>query len=1612
VRGALCATASVVPAERGGVHREQLPFLRKPASSLWRLKLCLGALLSVGASISAATTVTLSYLEGKNPVSADAITAYGPDLMGDKVNLFNGSLEFEHTDINLPGNSSLAVALIRRYSVGRPRDVLGQFGDWDLEAPRIGGSFAGQWRTNTGGTNRCTGFSAPPQVTGYSGPQARGVSEPLQPIPEAREVLESAAERGVVGFIASDYWQGTFLHVPGQGSQEVLRRASAYTHSPGSVTDYPLVTHQNWQISCLDTVQNADGEGFLATSPDGVKYRFDWMASRYHGEVKKSGAVLGRSDVFLMATRVTDRFGNWVSYTYDPQNPYLLKRIDASDGRFIQLNIVNGATVSATDGTRTFTYGYNSGSGFGPGLSWVQQPDGSRWIFNLSPMTAENLTNLGENATCDYPGDSSVLVGAGTITHPSGAVGKFEAEYQVLGRSHVERRCKSVPGVPSFTIGAVWPKWFISQVLTKKELSGPGLDTLVWAYGYSSEGSWSDCTTCSDLRQVFVTSPSGIVTTHTFGNRWRVSEGQLLQVDEAVNGGTALKTTTTTYRPWEGQTYPEQFGTSNFRHSDWLSSRNRPQDKRVISLQGSTFTWQVEPTAAGFDYFARPVLARKFSSLGHSRTEATSYRDFDAPWVRGQVERVTETTTGRDVERHEFYAGTGLKYRSFAFDKLTQRFEYDLVPGTTQTGTLAAVFDDAGKATRLNNYMRGKPQVVRFQDNSFEEQQVNNLGNADWIKNAAGTVTRFEFDLMGRVNKITYPTGDPVAYNPTFQTFEQVNAVELGLGAGHWRQTISTGDARTVHYFDAMWRKRLEHRYDTNNPAGTGTFMETRYDNEGRKSFESYPQRLATPVGAALDGRLMEYDGIHRLRFTRANSELPANWLITQTEYLSNFQRRVTNPRGYATTYAYQAFDTPSDEAITGITAPQNVNVGIQRDVFGKPTAITRSGYGTGAYAGTFASATRSYSYDYHQRLCKTVEPETRATVQAYDQAGNLEWRASGLNLTGPADCEQDRANVPPGRKVTFGYDLRDRLTSTMRGDGSGGSTRRYTPDGKLEYSLSDGWIWNYRYNNRRLLIEERYALTASTNENWPNHHDYDANGHHAQVRYWGGISVDHAPNALGQPTKAGAYASNARWHPNGALASYTLANGIVHTTTQNKRGLPEIWTDSSALDDRYTYDENGNVNQIRDWASWTYHRNMSYDGLDRLWTANGSWGAGGYDYDALDNIRRSTVGGRTLTHNIDADTNRLSSLSGSTALSLSYDDNGNITQRGAQAFRFDISNRMTEAVGKALYSYDAEGRRSWVRHPDGNFGGMAYGQDGKLFLSGHTVHGTNWYIYLGGKQIAEHHVGGPSGDQVRYIHTDALGSPVLRSSASGALASGSRSTYEPYGATMAPSGILPGFELGFTGHVNDAETGLTYMQQRYYEPLAGRFLSVDPVVTDEKTGDHFNRYRYAANNPYKYKDPTGRIFETAFDVFSLALSVAEFKSSPSIGNALGVVIDAAAVAIPGIPGGVGAIRSATSTASSAVQAVKLEKALASEAQTAKILAGKGEAVAGAGTKTEFRDAGRVAAEHGGQAKDWSKVSGGNHVAKDGTKIETHAVENKVTGQVQELKTKLKDEGK
>jgi RHS repeat-associated protein len=93
--------------------------------------------------------------------------------------------------------------------------------------------------------------------------------------------------------------------------------------------------------------------------------------------------------------------------------------------------------------------------------------------------------------------------------------------------------------------------------------------------------------------------------------------------------------------------------------------------------------------------------------------------------------------------------------------------------------------------------------------------------------------------------------------------------------------------------------------------------------------------------------------------------------------------------------------------------------------------------------------------------------------------------------------------------------------------------------------------------------------------------------------------------------------------------------------------------------------------------------------------------------------------------------------------------------------------------------------------------------------------------LYLGNNLVAERDIG--SSNTIRYQHTDVLGSVIAESNTAGTLTSSS--VYQPFGERTG--GQKTG--LGFTGHLEDTDIGLTYMQQ-YYDPVIGRFYSNDPL--------------------------------------------------------------------------------------------------------------------------------------------------------------------------------------
>lgn len=108
----------------------------------------------------------------------------------------------------------------------------------------------------------------------------------------------------------------------------------------------------------------------------------------------------------------------------------------------------------------------------------------------------------------------------------------------------------------------------------------------------------------------------------------------------------------------------------------------------------------------------------------------------------------------------------------------------------------------------------------------------------------------------------------------------------------------------------------------------------------------------------------------------------------------------------------------------------------------------------------------------------------------------------------------------------------------------------------------------------------------------------------------------------------------------------------------------------------------------------------------------------------------------------------------------------------------------------------------------------------------------------------------------VTYVYTDPQGTPLAEADASGNITA--RFDYTPYGVSVSNMGAAPNGP-GYTGHVNDPDTGFVYMQARYYDPVMGRFISVDPVTPSLGNTFKFNRYDYANNNPINHTDPDGR---------------------------------------------------------------------------------------------------------------------------------------------------------
>lgn len=113
--------------------------------------------------------------------------------------------------------------------------------------------------------------------------------------------------------------------------------------------------------------------------------------------------------------------------------------------------------------------------------------------------------------------------------------------------------------------------------------------------------------------------------------------------------------------------------------------------------------------------------------------------------------------------------------------------------------------------------------------------------------------------------------------------------------------------------------------------------------------------------------------------------------------------------------------------------------------------------------------------------------------------------------------------------------------------------------------------------------------------------------------------------------------------------------------------------------------------------------------------------------------------------------------------------------------------------------------------------------------------------------------------ETVTYYYTSPQGTVLAKADSAGNVIS--TSDYRPYGSQALGA---PEQGPGYTGHVNDVDSGLVYMQARYYDPEVGRMLSPDPNGVAAANVYTFNRFAYANNSPINNIDPDGRVVVVA----------------------------------------------------------------------------------------------------------------------------------------------------
>ena len=265
---------------------------------------------------------------------------------------------------------------------------------------------------------------------------------------------------------------------------------------------------------------------------------------------------------------------------------------------------------------------------------------------------------------------------------------------------------------------------------------------------------------------------------------------------------------------------------------------------------------------------------------------------------------------------------------------------------------------------------------------------------------------------------------------------------------------------------------------------------------------------------------------------------------------------------------------------------------------------------------------------------------------------------------------------------------------------------------------------------------------------------------------------------------------------------------------------------------------------------------------------------------------------------------------------SVTSDPSGNITAYNGWNYTWQGGRQLysASATGKSLtFTYNDSGLRT-----SKNYNGTThtYTYNGSLLASDVTnSYGLYFRYDQNGSPIGfAYKEGDNAGEEYYYIKN-------LQGDITGIVdSSGTRVatyTYDAWGDSQGVTSnnadnmlIAERNPLRYRSYVYDSESGLYYLQSRYYSPEIGRFISADAYAMTYETPIGANMFAYCGNNPVMNIDPTGDVFGTVFDIVSLGYSIYQAAKNPDDPMAkLAVVADAASLLIPMVSGGGAAVR-------------------------------------------------------------------------------------------------------